>query len=108
MTKLMIAAAMMAAAAGTAPALTTTNGRSTLDYKTMADIQRGATHEQRLDKELRTFGESNLHSPLSRKHPDAPVILVAPTGSCPDCRLGSTLSTWQQIQRYLQLPFSIL
>jgi hypothetical protein len=97
MTKLMIAAAILAAAAGSALARTTVNDRPTLDYKTMADIQLGATQEQRLAEEALPFEKPDW---LSRKPSNAPVILMAPSGGCPrGCTHG--ISTWQQFQLYV-------
>jgi hypothetical protein len=45
------------AAALNAPALTTANDRPKLDYKTVADIPRAATHDQGLDEEARKFAK---------------------------------------------------
>jgi hypothetical protein len=94
-TNLMIAAAMMVAAAGSAPAMTTSNDRPTLD-KSIADVKATAMLEQPLDS-----SDIQKSDPPSRKHPDAPV-LVAPCGYC----RGSN-SIIQQIQDYMPVYMTL-
>ena len=89
----MIVAAMMVAAAGIAPALTTSNDRPTLDSKSIVDVKATPTLEQRLDS-----SDVQKSDSASRKHLDAPV-LVAP--SCSEgCGHGS-YSIIQQFQDYV-------
>ena len=96
MTNLMIAAAMMVAAAGSAPALTTPNDRPTLDNKSIVDVKATTTLEQRLDS-----SDIQKSDSLSPKHPDAPGILVAPGG----CSSGCTIL--QQFQDYLPVYMTL-
>jgi hypothetical protein len=96
MTKLMIAAAMMLAAAGSVPALTTTGDSQTPpDLKRLATTLSAATDEQQTDEKARTLEKFN---PPSRRPSNGPVILVAP--SCSE-GCGTHLSPWQQIQLYI-------
>ena len=97
MTNLMIAAAMMVVAAGSALALTTANDRPTFD-KSIVDVKATATLEQRLDN-----SDIQKSDSLSPKHPDAPV-LVAP-GGCP--RGCGSYSVFQQFQDYLSVYTSL-
>jgi hypothetical protein len=100
MTNLMIAAAMMVAAAGSAPALTTPNDRPTLDNKSIVDVKATTTLEQRLDS-----SDIQKSDSISPKHPDAPGILVAPGGGCPHgCNSYSII---QQFQDYLPAFMSL-
>ena len=101
MNKLMIAAAMLAAAAGSAPARTTkADYRTTPDFKTLAAIPSADTDEQQLDEKARTFEKLDVPS---RKPSQAPVILMAPGGGCPGCKQGFYHSPWQQIQLYISV-----
>jgi hypothetical protein len=98
MTKLTIVGAMMLAAAGSAPALTTTgDSRTTPDFKTLATIPSAATDEQQTDEKARTFEKFVVPS---RKPSHGPAILVAP--SCSE-GCGIYLSPWQQIQLYISV-----